>query len=66
MHFAEYFCHGSVAAFVHSKTLSVPVTGRTELFQLPDNPAAILFFPFPGSFQKTIPAKILFLNALFF
>ncbi len=27
MHFAEYFRHRPVAAFVHGKTLSVPITG---------------------------------------
>ena len=34
MHFAKDFGNGLVAAFVHGKTLSVPVTGGAHFLKL--------------------------------
>ena len=47
MHLAKDFRYRLVAALVHGKTLSVPIAGGAKFFELGNNPAPILFFPFP-------------------
>ncbi len=46
----KYFLNGLRAAFVHGKTLPVPVAGRTQFLQLIDDRPAVFFFPLPGPF----------------
>ncbi len=60
------FLYGLGAALVHGKPLSVPVCGRTHLFQLADDPAAVLFLPVPGALQELLPAQIFLLDAFLF
>ena len=59
-----FYCLG--ASLIQCETLSVPVCGRTELFQLADNPSAVLFSPLPGTFQKTFSSKLIFVDTFFF
>ena len=66
MHADKGLFDGSVAALVHGKTLAVPVAGGAQFFQLFDNRAAVLFFPFPGAFQKFFATKRFFINPLAF
>ena len=56
VHLTEHFRDRLIAALVHRKTFSVPVAGRTQLFQLADNSAAVFLFPFPCPFQEAISA----------
>ena len=65
VHFTEHFGYGFITALIHSKAFSVPVTGGTELFQLADDPSAILLLPLPGPLKKAFPPKI-FLTDTFF
>ncbi len=65
MHLAENLRDSLIAALIHCKTLSVPVTRRTKLLELADNSAAVLPLPVPGALQKLLPAKIMLINALF-
>ena len=66
MHFAENFCDSLVAALVHRKALSVPVTRRTQLLELADNAPAILFFPVPRALKEFLPAKVMLVDAFLF
>ena len=49
VHLHEHFGHSLVTALIHGETLSVPVTGRTQLFKLFDNTSAVFLLPLPGS-----------------
>ncbi len=46
----EHLLDRLVAALIHREPLTFPIAGGTQLFQLADNPPAILFFPFPCAF----------------
>ncbi len=61
----KYFAHGFGTPFIQRKTFPIPIAGGTQLLQLPDNTAAVLFFPFPGALQKSVTADLLFREALF-
>ena len=65
VHLAEHLGNGLITALIHSKTLPVPVAGRTQLLQLADDPSAVLFFPLPGTFQEALASQI-FLRDTFF
>ena len=54
-----------VAAFVHCKSLSVPVAGVSQLAALLCNLAAVFFLPLPGSLEEFLSAKVFLLLALF-
>ena len=56
----KHLANGLAAALVKGESLSVPVARRAHFFELFDNSAAVLFFPFPRSFEKFISAQILF------
>ena len=49
VHLHEYFGDCFVTALIHGETLSVPVTGRTQLFKLTNNTSAVFLLPLPGS-----------------
>ena len=66
MHFTENFRNSLVAAFIHGKTLSVPVAGRAQFFQLGNDTSAVLFFPLPCALQKAFTTQIMLINSLFF
>ena len=65
MHFTEHFGYGLITALIHGKAFSVPVTGGTKLFQLADDPSAILLLPVPGALKKAFPSEILLTDAFF-
>ena len=65
VHLAEYFGNCLIAALVHGKTLSVPVTGGAKLFQLFNDPSAVLSLPLPGSLKEPFSAKIFLADAFF-
>ena len=52
------------AAFIHRKTLSLPVCGRTELAKLFYNPSAVLISPLPALLQKFLSGKVGLFNSL--
>ena len=62
----KYFFNSFGASFVHCETLSVPVTGNTELFQLVFNCSRILFFPLPCSLKESFTSKFFLVNSFFF
>ena len=49
VHLHEYFGDCLVTALIHGETLSVPVAGRAQLFQLTNNTSAVFLLPLPGS-----------------
>ena len=49
VHLHEHFGHSLVASLIHGETLSVPVAGRAQLFQLTNNTSAVFLLPLPGS-----------------
>ena len=61
---AEYGFNSPAAALVHGKALPLPVRGGTELLQLADDPASVLFFPLPAVFQEFLPADLMLVDAL--
>ena len=61
----KYFLDCLAAALVHGKAFSRPVAGRTQLFQLFHDPAAVLLLPCPCTFQKSFSADVLFFDAFF-
>ena len=63
--FYKYFLNGFIAALVHRKTLSVPITGRSHFLKLGYDTSAVLFFPVPGTLQKFFTSDILFRDSLF-
>ena len=58
----KYFFYCLGAAFVHGKTFFGPVCGGTQLLQLIDNTSAVLFLPFPCTFQEFFTSQIGFFN----
>ena len=50
------------AALIHGKTLSVPVAGAAQLFQLVDDGSAVFLFPLPRPFQETLSAQLPLVN----
>ena len=60
----ENFFYGFGTALVHRETLSVPVSGGTQLVQLIDDLSTVLFFPGPGMFEELLTADLLFVDAL--
>ena len=52
--------------FIHGETLSVPVTGNPQLFQLVFDRSGILFLPLPGSLKKAFPSQLFLVDSLFF
>ena len=66
MQLAENFFYSLGTAFIHCKTLSVPVSGRTQFLQLFDNTAAIFFLPFPCFLKETFTSEFFFADAFFF
>ena len=62
----EHLLNRLRAAFIHGKTLSVPVCRGTQSVKLVDNPSAILFFPVPALLQKAVSAQFFFRNPLLF
>ena len=58
--------HGAGAFLVHCERKARPIAGRAELFELLDNPAAVLFLPRPGAAQELLSADLLLAHALFF
>ena len=60
----ENLAYGGGASLVQSEALSLPVTGAAELFELLDNGSAVIFLPFPGSFEEAVTAHVLFCEAL--
>ena len=55
---------GLVAALVHREAQAIPVTGGAELFELLDNPAAVLILPRPGALQELFAADFFLCDAL--
>ncbi len=53
------------AAFVQGEAFPGPVAGRSQLFQLINNPSAVSVLPFPCPFQKAIPAHIILRESFF-
>ena len=66
MHLTENFRNCFITAFIHGKSFSVPVTGRTHLLQLFNDTSAIFLFPVPGTCQKAFTSEVFFINAFFF
>ena len=64
MHLYEYFGNCLVAALIHGKTLSVPVTGGAHLLQLGNDTSAVLFLPLPGSLQELLTPQVMLVDAL--
>ena len=60
----KYFLDCLGASLIHSETLSVPVAGRTDLFQLFYNAATVLLLPVPNMLQELLSADIILGNAL--
>ena len=48
------YCFGT--AFIHSKTLTLPIAGNTEAFQLINDMVAVLIFPRPNTAQELFAA----------
>ena len=65
VHTDKGFLHRPVAALIHGKAFSFPITGRTQFFQLFDNGAAILALPLPGSLQKLLSSQFLLGRSFF-
>ena len=63
--FNENFLNSLGTAFIHSKTLSLPVTGRTKFFQLFNNASAVLLSPVPCTFKKFFSSQIVFSKTFF-
>ena len=57
--FNKYFAHRMRETFVHRKAFTLPVARCTELAQLADDGAAVLFAPLPYLFNKFFPAKFI-------
>ena len=53
------------AALVHGETLTLPVAGTAQLFQLLHDAPAVLLFPVPSALQKPVAAEVLLREALF-
>ena len=60
----KYFLDCLGASLIHGETLSVPVAGRTDLFQLFYNAATVLLLPVPNMLQKLLSADIILGNTL--
>ncbi len=56
VHIDKDLQHRVVETFVHREPVARPVTAGTKAFQLVDDGAAGLFFPFPDFFQKRLAA----------
>ena len=61
----ENVVDGLVAALVHREAQAIPVTGGAELFELLDNPAAVLILPRPGALQELFATDFFLCDALF-
>ena len=57
----KHFLHGVGAALVHGEALLLPVSGRTQLLQLADDPGAVLLSPVPALLQEAFASQLLFL-----
>ena len=64
MHLDEDFRDGFVATLIHCEALAVPVAGRTQLFELVDDPAAVLLAPVPAVLEEFLAAQVLLADAL--
>ena len=60
----KHLFNGFGAAFIQREALALPVAGGTELFELLDDPAAVLAFPLPGAFEEFLAAEVLLGEAL--
>ena len=56
----EHLFNRRRTTLVHGKAFALPVTARTQLFQLTDNTIAILIFPGPRTLQKAVAPEHLF------
>ena len=54
----EHLSHGAGASFIHCKSLSAPIAGAAQLFQLSRNGISVFFFPLPRALQKFLPAYV--------
>ena len=61
----ENVVDGLVAALIHREAQAIPVAGGAELFELLDNPAAVLILPCPGALQELFAADFFLCDALF-
>ena len=59
----KYLFYRFITSFIHCKTFSVPVTGRTHFFKLRYYTSAVLIFPIPRTLKKSFSSNILFRNA---
>ena len=62
----KHFLYSLGASLVHSETLSVPVTGDTQLLELVLDRTGILFFPLPYSLQEPFTAQFFLINTFVF
>ena len=65
VHLDEDFLHRVAAAFIHGKTLSVPVTGGTQLLELVDDTGAVFFPPVPALLQEAFSSQRVLVDSLF-
>ena len=62
----EHFFYRFGTALVHRETLSVPVTGNAQLFQLSLDRSRVLLFPLPCTLQKSLASQFFLIDSLFF
>ena len=53
----EHLADGGAEAIVHGEAFAVPVAGRAELAELPDDRAAVELLPFPDAFDELLAAE---------
>ena len=50
--------HAPCIGFIHCESLTSPIAGTTELFELVDNDAAMFLLPLPDALQELIASKV--------
>ena len=55
----EHPLHASRVILIHRESQPRPVTARAELFQLLDDDAAVLLFPFPNVLEQLLASEII-------
>ena len=66
MHLYKYFGYCLVAALVHCKALSVPVTAWTHFLKLWNNTSTVLLLPVPCSLKEFLSSEVVLIYALLF
>ena len=64
VHLHEDFRDCLIASLVHGEALAVPVTGRTELFELIDDPSSVFFSPVPAVLEEFFASQVLLADPL--